>query len=178
MEIPQRRPKFKIQKSKKLDYYFYNYPSLSEIEKANMKIVYLGWFFKDWYGFNNAKFSIKNGLQKRKKNNPAKTGDLWGVSSLDEDHTLVNHHIKYLKKGFGLVTDQVCEGIHQGLFSRKEGIQLLERYDGKVDEIYIDKFCKYLEISKKTYNDTVDKFVNKDLFEKKRGKWERKFKIL
>ena len=106
-------------------------------------------------------------FEKRKNNNPLKTGDIWGHSSLDEDHTLVNHHIKYLKKGYGLVTDQVCEGIHQGLITREKGIKLLEKYDGKVSQFYIDKFCKYLEISTKTYNEeqnvSLEEYVSRAL---------------
>jgi N-acetyl sugar amidotransferase len=168
----------KYSKASELDYLFYNYPPKKQVRNANMKIVYLGWFMKNWYGLSNAKFSIKHGMEKRKKNDPLKTGDLWGHSALDEDFSIVNQHMKYLKKGYGAITDQVCEGIHQGIITRKDGIKLLEKYDGKVSEFYVNKFCKYLEISKKTYNETVDKFVNKDLFEKNKGKWVKKFKIL
>ena len=36
---------------------------------------------------------------------------------------------------------------------------------------------KYFSISKKEYTEVVDKFVNRDLFEKKNNKWIRKFEI-
>ena len=39
-------------------------------------------------------------------------------------------------------------------------------------------WCKYLSISKQEFWAVVDKFVNKDLFEKdKDGKWTPKFKV-
>ena len=33
-------------------------------------------------------------MEKRKKNDPLKTGDLWGHSALDEDFSIVNQHMK------------------------------------------------------------------------------------
>ena len=168
----------KYKNASKLDYLFYNYPSIKDVKKSKMKIIYLGWFMKEWYGLYNANFSSKRGMEKRKNNKPSETGDIWGHSALDEDHTIVNQHIKYLKRGYGTVTDQVCESIHQGLITREEGINLLEKFDGKVGKEYIEKFCKYLDISLRTYQITIDKFVSRDLFEKINGKWVRKFKIL
>ena len=168
----------KYNKASKLDFRYYNYPPVKKVKKSKMKIIYLGWFLKDWYGLYNAKFSVKRGMEKRKNNNPDETGDIWGHTSLDEDFHNVNQHIKYLKRGYGQVTDQVCEGIHQGLITRKQGIELLEKYDGKISKKYVDKFCKYLGISLKTYQKTVDKFVNRNLFEKQNGAWVKKFNII
>ena len=85
--------------------------------------------------------------------------------------------MKYLKFGYGHVVDQVCEAINQKIMTRQEGIKLINKYDGKCSEKYILAFCKYSELSLKEFWLYVDKIVNKELFEKKNGKWIKKFKV-
>ena len=59
------------------------------------------------------------------------------------------------------------QAIHQGLMTRDEGIDLVNRYDGKCSEKYIKQFCDYIEISNDQFWEVLDKHVNKDLFQKK-----------
>ena len=119
---------------------------------------------------------IEKGMKIRKES-PDKIGDLWGISALDEDFQIVNRYIMYLKFGFALVTDQVCEAIHQGLMTREEGVKLANKYDGKCDISYLEKVCDYLKISLNEFYEVVDKFVNRELFEKKNGQWSPKFTV-
>ena len=63
--------------------------------------------------------------------------------------------------------DQVCEAINQNFMTRKEGIRLINKFDGKCSEKYIVNFCKYAEISLNEFWLYVDKIVNKNLFIKK-----------
>ena len=41
------------------DFYFYQYPSKEKIDECNTKIVYLGYFIKDWYGHKKCTISYK-----------------------------------------------------------------------------------------------------------------------
>jgi hypothetical protein len=62
--------------------------------------------------------------------------------------------------------------------TRSEGIELVELYDGCCGDGYIESFCKFIEISVDEFWETVDRSVNKELFEKDgKGKWVRKFEI-
>ena len=58
-----------------------------------------------------------------------RTGELFGVTSLDEDWVTLNQMIKYYKFGFGRVTDYVNEEIRLGRMSRDYGISLVEQHD-------------------------------------------------
>ena len=158
------------------DFYFYQYPSKEKIDECNTKIVYLGYFIKDWYGHKNAQLAIKNGLKIR-TDKPQNTGDLWGFTGLDDDFRLVNQFLKYMKFGFGHVTDQVCEAIHQKFMSRNEAIDIVKKYDGKIHKKYIKKFCDYVDMPINEFWRNVDEIVNKELFVKKNGKWIRNFEI-
>ena len=153
------------------------YPSPSEFEESRIQIVYLGWFWNDWSGMNNAMYSLTNGLKVRDdivKN----TGDIAGVNALDEDWVTLNQMIKYYKFGFGRVTDHINEVVRAGIISRDEGIDLVEAYDGSCGDKYIQEFCDYIEISVEEFWENVYKSVNKDLFEiDKSGQIIKKFKV-
>ena len=83
-----------------------------------------------------------------------------------------------MKYGYGHVVDQVCEAINQNLMTRKEGIKLINKYDGKCSDKYILNFCKYVEISLNDFWVHVDKIVNKELFIKKNGRWIKNFEVI
>ncbi|MCS6796612.1 MAG: N-acetyl sugar amidotransferase [Raineya sp.] len=155
----------------------YIYPSDEEMQRANLRIVFLGYFWKDWSLLNNGNYSALRGLDVRQEK-PEHIGEPYGVTSLDEDWVSLNQMIKYLKFGFGRTTDYMNEEIRKGTITREEAISLVEKYDGTCSEENIENFCKYIGISVQEFWEVVDKFVNKDLFEKNaEGKWVRKFKV-
>lgn len=154
----------------------YKYPDAEDFEKAKLNIVYLGWFLRDWSLINNGLYSCANGLEIR-KDSALNTGDLYGISSLDEDWVTLNQMIKYYKFGFGRATDYVNEEIRLGRMSRTEGIEIAEKYDGKCSEEYIESFCKYIDIEVKTFWKQVKANINKNLFEIKGNRIEPRFKV-
>jgi N-acetyl sugar amidotransferase len=141
----------------------YRYPSAEEFLRHDLQIVYLGWFLGDWSLVNNAAYSCVNGLEIR-VDSVDKTGDLFGVTALDEDFTPINQLIKYYKFGFGRVTEYVNEEIRLGRMEREKGIDLIEKYDGTYDEKYVGDYCDYLSISKDTFWDKLRESSNKNLF--------------
>ena len=42
---------------------------------------------------------------------------------------------------------------------------------------YIELLCKYLSVTEAEFWEVVDKYVNRDLFEKVNGKWTPKFTV-
>jgi len=156
----------------KQDTHFYYYPSDGDMEAAQLRLVYLGYYMPDWSGKNNAKFSIERGLKTRPET-PDKIGDLWGFSCLDEDYSIVNQFFKYLKLGFGRVTDQVCEAINSGEMTREEGLELVKKYDGKCDQSFIKRFCQYLEITEEKFWEVASNYRNKNIWQSDQsGQWK------
>jgi N-acetyl sugar amidotransferase len=154
------------------DTHFYYYPSDKDMELASLRLIYLGYYIEDWSGRNNAEFSIARGLKVRDET-PEMTGDLWGFSCLDEDYSIVNQFLKYLKLGFGRVTDQVCEAINAGIMGREEGFELIKKFDGKCDASFIQRFCHYLEIPEENFWEIAEQFRNQQLWKKdSRGNWQ------
>jgi N-acetyl sugar amidotransferase len=155
----------------------YRYPSLAEFEKAKIQIVYLGWFLGDWSLVNNANYSCLNGLKIR-EDTVANTGDLYGVTSLDEEWVTLNQMIKYYKFGFGRVSDYVNEEIRLQRMTRATGIDLVARYDHCCGDNYIASFCDFIGVSVDYFWQKVHSSVNKQLFSiRADGVIERKFTI-
>jgi len=91
-------------------------------------------------------YAASAGLEVR-EDTVANTGDLHGVTSLDEDWVTVNQLIKYYKFGFGRVTDYVNEEIRLGRMSRPTAIELVEQYDHACGDNYIEDFSGYIGLS-------------------------------
>lgn len=148
------------------DTHFYFYPSDDDMEYAQLRLVYLGYYIPDWAGHRNAAFAKERGLQVRTET-PDQTGDLWGFTGLDEDFRLVNQFIKFVKFGFGHVTDQAVEAINSGMMTREEALGLVREYDGKCDPKFITAFCRYLEIDESEFWKIVESYRGADVW--KRG---------
>jgi N-acetyl sugar amidotransferase len=155
----------------------YIYPSEEEMERSKLKIVFLGYFWKNWSLVDNGNFSALRGLEVRNEK-PWEIGDPYGITSLDEDWVGLNQMIKYLKFGFGRITDYVNEDIRNGRMDRNNGINVCEKFDGSCSEKYIESFSDYIGISVYQFWEQVDKSVNPLLFERIRlGKYKAKFKV-
>jgi N-acetyl sugar amidotransferase len=155
----------------------YSYPSEKEMDDANLRITFLGYFWRDWSLVDNGNYSALRGLDVRNEK-PWEIGDPVGVTALDEDWVTFNQMIKYLKFGFGRVTDYVNEDIRNGRLTREQGIRLNEKYDGTCSDKYIESFCHFIGIAVGEFWTQVDKCVNTDLFIKERiGRYKPKFKV-
>ena len=155
----------------------YVYPQSQEFEALKLQIVYLGWFWGDWSLVNNATYACANGLEIR-EDMVGNTGDLYGVTALDEDWVALNQMIKYYKFGFGRVTDYVNEEIRLGRMAREQAIAIVEKYDDACSDEYIERFCDYIDISVDHFWKQVHASLNRDLFTlESNGTISRKFKV-
>ena len=120
---------------------------------------------KDFSSRMNGIYSALRGLNLREFE-PRSHADFYGISCLDEDFININMYLRYLQYGFGMTSDIVNVEIRSGRLSREEGISLIERFDGNFDQSVVQRFCAYLEISVDDFWKIVDKYVNKNFFEK------------
>lgn len=160
------------------DVYFYQIPDVGVLQEKGITAVFLQYYAKEWSQVGNADFAIARGLIGRETEDLHDLGRYRRYSALDSDLGIVNQMIKYLKFGFGFATDEVCYDIREGRLSREEAIWYVKEYDGKCGEQYIKKACAYLSVTEDEFWNVVDKYVNKQLFEKDdKGKWIPKFEV-
>jgi hypothetical protein len=151
--------------------FWYRYSSAEEMELGDINVYYLGYYIKDFAKRPNAEFAISNGMEARQET-PEEIGCITGHEALDDDFDILNQMIKFVKFGFGKVTDQVCEEIRRGTMSREEAADLVRKFDGKCSPKIIRSFCDYLEISEDQFWKVVESFRNPDIWRKSdNGGW-------
>jgi hypothetical protein len=82
----------------------------------------------------------------------------------------------YLKFGFGRATQDAAIDIRRGSMTREQAVQLIKLYDDMYPESLFEEYCDYYKMSMSDFLNNMDKWANKDLFEKK-NKWVPKFEI-
>ena len=144
------------------------------ILKKGFRAIWLQYFLKDWSNHHNAEFSKKYGFKTRAENfDPNSIGTYIPYAQIDSDLIQVNQLLKFIKFGFGQCMDHACYDLRDGRISRNEAIELVKKYDGKCDERYIKKFCKYIGISYKEFWKVSDKFRG-SMWIKDNGNWQNK----
>jgi N-acetyl sugar amidotransferase len=143
----------------------YLYPLEDKFLESQINMYYLGPVWNDWGIFENALFSVLNGLEVRVDQEKI-TGDLSNASMLDEDFTNINMMIKYYKFGFGRATDFCNELIRNGKLTRFKAVDIVKEFDGICGDQIINKYCLWIGITVEVFWNTLNcKFVNKDLFD-------------
>lgn len=158
------------------DVELYRIPTVEQLQEKGIKAIFLQYYVKEWSQVGNADFAIARGLTGR-TDDLHKLGRYRRYTALDCDMQIPNQMIKYLKFGFGYATDEACYDIREGRLSREDAKWYVSEFDGLCGQEYIDAACKYLEITEKEFWEVVDRYVNRDLFEKKDGKWVPRFKV-
>ena len=158
------------------DLFFYQIPSVAEMQAMGTRAIFLQYYTREWSQVTNADFAVARGLLGR-QDDLHDLGRYRRYTALDSDLQIANQTIKYLKFGFGYATDEICYDIREGRFSREDGKWYVNEYDGLCGQKYIDIACKYLSVTEEEFWEVVDRFVNRDLFEKKDGKWVPRFTV-
>ncbi|MCF0186134.1 MAG: N-acetyl sugar amidotransferase, partial [Bacteroidaceae bacterium] len=161
------------------DLYLYKFPDVERMKANGTKAIFLQYYTKEWSQVYNADFSIARGMTGRLHEDLHDIGRYRRFAALDCDLQIPNQMIKYLKFGFGHATDDACYDIREGRLSREDAKWYVDEYDGGCGEQYIDAACEYMSITKEEFWEVVDRYVNRDLFEKdpKTGKWKPKFTV-
>jgi N-acetyl sugar amidotransferase len=155
------------------DLYLCEFPPQQEIEKLKLEPIYLSYFVR-WNTYRNYIFSKSRGFH-----------DLtheWKRSQCVEDFNQIDSvgyithaWMKYPKFGHATATDLASRFIRYGLITRKEGIKLVKEHDGNLDSLCVRDFCALAGYSEQEFWAIVDKFYNRDIFQKNEyGQWELK----
>jgi hypothetical protein len=84
----------------------------------------------------------------------------------------------YLKFGFGRANQDACIEVRRGAMNRDQAINLVNLYDGQYPEEFIEMYLSYYQMTKTEFDQCLDKYANRDLFEKINDRWLPKFKII
>ena len=103
------------------------------------------------------------GLREAQNNNQ---GTFTNFAQNDQYLYALHTYLMYLKFGFGRANQDACIDIRRGAMDREQGVNLVKLYDGQYPDEFIDLYLDYYQISKKYFDDILDKWTNPKLFKK------------
>lgn len=148
----------------------YIYPSDEEIERSEVRGIYVSNFFK-WDAEAHAKAMKKIWdfgyiTYKRERT--------FSLYSKIEDHANdVHDYLKYLKFGYGRATDDASMEIRHKRITRKEGLALIREYDSR-EPSTLPLYCDFLGITVDNFYQLVEPQRDLDIWEKIDGRWRTK----
>jgi N-acetyl sugar amidotransferase len=160
----------KVEGVNEKDLFWFHYDR-KKLESNGTRGIWLNYYIKEYSQHKNAEFSKKHGLIWRSDFDPKSIGTYSPYFQLDTDVTQVNQLLKFFKFGFGQCMDHVCYDVRENRLSRKEAIKLVLELDGKCSDMYIKKFCDYVDISLEIFWETIEPFRGK-MWYKESGEWK------
>ena len=97
----------------------------------------------------------------------ANEGTFTNFAQNDQALFALHMYLMYLKFGFGRATQDAGIEIRRGAMDRDQAINLVKLYDNNYPENFVDLYLDYYQISLEEFNNILDKFANKKIFEKK-----------
>ncbi len=139
----------------------YMYPHDKELEKVGVRGIYLNNYIR-WDSKKQHEGMIKQ----------------YGYETIPQERTFdtyndvdcyhysdLHDHVKFLKYGYGKVTDHACREIRLKRLTREEGIDLVEQYQNKEPQT-LKMFLEWLGITKNGFYYFIDQFRDARMWEK------------
>jgi N-acetyl sugar amidotransferase len=134
-------------------------------------------YFVPWNSVKNAVFAKTRGFHDL-THEWRRTLCIEDFDQVDSRAYLVHPWLKYPKFGHTSATDYASRFVRYGLIDRETAVQLVKEHDSKLDPLCVRDFCEFCGYSESEFWAIVDKFYNKDLFEKNElGEWVLKHPV-
>lgn len=154
--------------------YWFKLPTQQAVNSNNILMAHWS-YFEPWDSYRNYIVAKDYcGLKEIDQNN---TGTFTNFSQNDQSLYALHAYMMYLKFGFGRATQDAGIEIRRGSMTRDQAINLVQMYDNTYPNEYIDTYLNYYQMKKKEFDEVLDRYANKELFEKVKGFWQPKFSV-
>jgi len=143
-----------------------------EIEETKLDPIFLS-YFVPWNGYENYQTAKKHGFMDL-TGEWEREGYIENYDQIDSIAYLINVWLKYPKFGFARATDVVGYWIRSGRITKEKGKTLIRENDHKLDQRILKDFLDFTGYSEKEFWEVIEKFWNREVFEKVNGKWQPK----
>lgn len=149
-------------------------PNAEDMKKLDP--IYLS-YFMEWNSFANYQFAKSRGFHDL-QHEWDRSHHIENFDQVDSRAYLVHSWMKYPKFGHASATDYAARFVRYGMMTREEAIEAVRLHDGKLDSKCVQDFIEFVGYSETEFWKIVDRFYNRDLFEKNQfGEWELKHPI-
>ena len=151
---------------------FFEFPTEEEV--SSLKLSFTHWsYFEAWDSYRNYVIAKEHcGLTEKEEGN---TDTFTNFSQNDQALYALHAYMMYLKFGFGRATQDAGIEIRRGSMTRDQALNLVKMYDNAYPHDLIDVYLDYYQMTKEEFDEVLDNYANKDLFEKIDGIWQPKF---
>ena len=147
----------------------YIYPSDEEIEKCDVRGIYLSNFYT-WDAKQQAELMIKEWEFSPVAYERERSFNLY--SKIEDHANDVHDYLKYLKFGYGRATDDASMEVRHGRMTREQGLEMVKRYDAKTPSS-LEAYCDFLGLKKEGFYNLVETMRDPAIWQKNSsGEWE------
>lgn len=157
------------------DLNFFMFPDEASLGSRSIDITHWS-YFENWDPYRNYLVAKEHcGLQESTSTN---SGTFTNFAQNDQALYALHTYLMYLKFGFGRANQDACIEVRRGAMDRAQAVNLVKIYDGQYPEEFEDLYLDYYQLTPAEFGAVLDKWANKDLFEKKEGRWTPRFTVV
>ncbi|HEW9976512.1 TPA: N-acetyl sugar amidotransferase [Shewanella algae] len=156
------------------DLAFWRFPTDEQVKSHDLAFTHWS-YYEAWDSYRNYVVAKEYCGLKEKEEGTA--GTFTNFAQNDQALYSLHAYLMYLKFGFGRATQDAGIEIRRGAMTRDQALNLVMAYDNQYPHEFIDLYLDYYGMSKEEFDSVLDKYANKDLFEKIDGYWQPRFKV-
>lgn len=155
--------------------YFFRFPEQPVLDANPIALTHWS-YYENWDPYRNYLVAKEHcGLKEADETN---AGTFTNFSQNDQALYALHTYLMYLKFGFGRANQDASIEIRRGAMDRQQAVNLVRLYDGHYPDDFIELYLDYYQIEINEFDAILDKFANKDLFEKVGGRWTPRFTVV
>ncbi|MEY4591817.1 MAG: hypothetical protein RIR18_712 [Pseudomonadota bacterium] len=156
------------------DLYFFRFPEDAMLARSPIDITHWS-YFENWDPYRNYLVAKEHcGL---KESDSTNSGTFTNFAQNDQALYALHAYLMYLKFGFGRATQDASIEIRRGAMDREQAVHLVRLYDGHYPLEYIETYLDYYQMNREDFDAVLDRWVNRELFEKIDGFWKPRFMV-
>ncbi len=157
------------------DLNFFRFPTDAELACSTIEVTHWS-YFENWDPYRNYLVAKEHcGLKEAEGSN---AGTFTNFSQNDQALYALHTYLMYLKFGFGRANQDASIEIRRGAMDRGQAINLVRLYDGQYPREFIETYLDYYRMTRAEFDAALDRWANRDLFEKVDGYWKPLFTVV
>lgn len=157
------------------DSFFFRFPDDKTLAASPIDITHWS-YFENWDPYRNYLVAKEHcGLQEAESTN---SGTFTNFAQNDQALYALHTYLMYLKFGFGRATQDASIEVRRGAMDRAQAVQLVRLYDGHYPQEYLETYLDYYQMTREEFDASLDRWANRELFEKVDGYWTPRFMVV
>lgn len=157
------------------DLHFFRFPADEELSCSPIEITHWS-YFENWDPYRNYMVAKEHcGLMEAEGSN---AGTFTNFAQNDQALYALHTYLMYLKFGFGRANQDASIEIRRGAMDRAQAVNLVRLYDGQYPDEFLEAYLDYYRMTRAEFDEVLDRWANRDLFEKVDGRWKPRFTVV